>query len=254
MIKNKKARIEFPVGYHKFHKNQLFNFQLNQWHSLGFARFEDMQEVAPKIRTFEDWKIQMRELAEKALRENRRLNAAFYYRAAEFYVLKGDPDKELLYDKLRELFYDYFKKNGIRQYKVPYERSFLPAIKIPAGKGSKRGTIVMHGGFDSFIEDFYFMMKYFQAHGYEVIAFEGPGQGAALKKYNLAFDPRWEKSAKAVLDFFKLKDVIWYGISMGGWLCFRAAAFEPRISMVMASGIVYDYLLFYGAFIKKMHE
>jgi len=24
----------FPVGYHRFHKDQVFNFQLNRWHSL----------------------------------------------------------------------------------------------------------------------------------------------------------------------------------------------------------------------------
>ncbi|MFC1846193.1 hypothetical protein ACFLYM_02115 [Chloroflexota bacterium] len=31
---------------------------------------------------------------------------------------------------------------------------------------------------------------------------------------------------------------------MGGWFCFRAAAFEPRIKRVIASGIAYDYMLF----------
>ena len=34
--------ITFPIGYHDFHKDRGFNFQLNHWHSIGFARFEDM--------------------------------------------------------------------------------------------------------------------------------------------------------------------------------------------------------------------
>ena len=37
--------ITFPVGYYQFHKDQVFNFQLNRWHSLGYARFEDMEEA-----------------------------------------------------------------------------------------------------------------------------------------------------------------------------------------------------------------
>jgi pimeloyl-ACP methyl ester carboxylesterase len=108
----------------------------------------------------------------------------------------------------------------------------------------KKGTIVMHGGFDSYIEEFYSWMRYFAENGYEVIAFEGPGQGAARKKYGLALDYEWEKPTKAVLDYFTLDDVTLLGISMGGWFCFRAAAFESRIKRVIASGIAYDYMKF----------
>jgi pimeloyl-ACP methyl ester carboxylesterase len=37
-------------------------------------------------------------------------------------------------------------------------------------------------------------------------------------------------------------DVTLLGISMGGWLCFRAAANEPRIKRVIASSIAFDYM------------
>lgn len=76
----------FPVGYHEFHKDQLFNFQLNRWDSWGYARFEDMVKVGPKINNVEDWKNEMIKMAEKAIEEDRLMNAAFYYRAAEFYT------------------------------------------------------------------------------------------------------------------------------------------------------------------------
>lgn len=81
-----------------------------------------------------------------------------------------------------------------------------------------------------------------------MIAFEGPGQGAARKKYRLPLDYRWEKPAKAVLDYFQLDAVTWLGISMGGWFCFRAAAFESRIERVIASGIAFDYMKFPNIF------
>ncbi|MCP4415028.1 MAG: hypothetical protein GY805_00300 [Chloroflexi bacterium] len=43
-------------------------------------------------------------IAEKAVHENRLMNAAIYYRSAEFFTLYQDPDKELLYDKFSDLF------------------------------------------------------------------------------------------------------------------------------------------------------
>lgn len=244
MSENSIREFTFPVGYHPFHKDQLFNYQLNRWHSLGYARFEDMEEAGQRIDTFKDWRAEMVRLAEKALSEKRLMNAAFYYRAAEFYTFLGDPDKEIFYDAFTDLFYKVFGQDGIERFEVPYRDTFLPAMKVGAAGGSPKGIIVMHGGFDSFIEEFYSWMRYLANHGYEVIAFEGPGQGAVRKKYGLALDHEWEKPAKAVLDYFKLDDVTWLGISMGGYFCFRAAAFEPRIRRVIASGIAYDYMQF----------
>ena len=85
------------------------------------------------------------------------------------------------------------------------------------------------------------MMRIFADKGYEVITYEGPGQGKTRRKYGLAWDEKWEKPTKAVLDFFKLDDVSIYGISMGGHLCLRAAGFEPRIKRVISSGGAVDY-------------
>ena len=88
MTNSSKSKFTFPVGYHKFHKKQVFNFQLNRWHSFGYTRFEDMKEAGDKIITFDDWKTEMVKLAEKAVSEGRFMNAAFYYRAAEFYIYR----------------------------------------------------------------------------------------------------------------------------------------------------------------------
>jgi len=235
-------QFHFPVGYHQFHKDQVFNFQLNRWYSLGYARFEDMKEAGQRINTFEEWKTEMLRLAETAVAEDRLINAAFYYRAAEFYTLMGDPAKGPLYDKFIDLFYRASENDGIERLKVPYQDAYLPAIRIRPAAADRKGAIVIHGGFDSFIEEFYSWMRYFSEHGYDVISFEGPGQGAARKKYGLALDWKWERPAKAILDYFSLDDVTWLGISMGGWFCFRAAAFEPRIKRVMASSIAFDYM------------
>lgn len=246
-------RFKFPVGYHDFHKVKIIDFQLNRWYSLGYTQYKDTVDVAKRIHKFEDWKPEMVKLAQKALNENRLMNAAFYFRAAEFFVLHSDSDKEKLYNKFIDLFYNFvFNEESIERFLVPYEETFLPAIRVKSQKSKIKGTIVIHGGFDSFIEEFYSMADYFSYLGYDVVMFEGPGQGAALKKYNLPLTFKWEKPAKAVLDYFSLEDVTWLGISMGGWLCFRAAAFEPRIKRVIALSVAFDYMQIPNPFIKAL--
>lgn len=242
----------FPIGYHKFHKAQLFNFQLNRWHSLGYARFEDMEEAGKRITNFRNWKSEMLRLAEKAVAEDRLMNAAFYYRAAEFYTTSNDPEKKALYDKFIDLFYKVFEHDEIQRYKVPYEGAYLPVLRTSSAS-ARKGTVVLHGGFDSFIEEWYSMMKYFSEHGYEVIGFEGPGQGAALRKYGLSLTYEWEKPTKAILDYFNPENATLIGLSMGGWFCLRAAAFEPRIKRVIASGHAIDYMKSMNAVFRKVH-
>ena len=230
----------YPVGYQRFHRDQLFNFQLNRPYSLGYARLEDLTAAGQRIATFPEWKTEMLRQATVALSEGRLMNAAFYYRAAEFYTFPTDPDKELLYDQFSELFHRAFEEHEIERIRVPYRGVWLPAMVV-APEGRPRGTIILHGGYDSFIEEFYSMMRYFAASGFNVIGFDGPGQGGARRKAGLSLDYHWEQPVGAVLDHLGLEDVTLIGLSMGGYFALRAAAFEPRVKRVIASGHAFDY-------------
>lgn len=42
-----------------------------------------MIEAGQRVKTFEDWKTEMLRLADKAVPEERFMNAAFYFRVAE---------------------------------------------------------------------------------------------------------------------------------------------------------------------------
>ena len=242
--------ITFPVGYYHLHDTKIIDFQLNRWHSLGYCRLEDMRRAGKTIKSLDDWKDVMVDLADQALIEKRLMNAAFMYRAAEFFTRASDPDKLKLYDKFTDLFYNQLViGDPLQRHTIPYGNGALPAYSLPYQGKEQKGVLVLHGGFDSFIEEFYSLAHFFAASGYSVYAFEGPGQGGALRRYGLPLTHEWEKPAAAVLDYFDLKDVSWLGISMGGWMCFRAAAFEPRIRRVIASSIAYDYMEIPPAFV-----
>jgi pimeloyl-ACP methyl ester carboxylesterase len=246
------SQFKFPIGYEKFNRKQLFNFQLNRPYSFGYARFEDLKEVGSRINSFKGWKREMLKLAENAVSEKRFMNATFYYRAAEFYTKSNDPEKNLLYNKFIELFYKTFENQGIERHQIHYEKSLLSAIRLPTSNKNK-GTIVIHGGFDAFIEEFYSMMKYFSNRGYDVIGFEGPGQGATLRQHGIPITFEWEKPTKAILDYFQVEDVTMIGISMGGWFCLRAAGFENRIKRVVATGHAIDYMKSMPSIMRKIH-
>lgn len=131
------GRFSFPVGYQRFHRNQLFNFQLNRPYSLGYARLEDLHAAGQRIATFDTWKSEMLRLAMNAISEGRLMNAAFYYRAAEFYVFPDDPDKQPLYDRFSELFARAFEDHEIERIRISYQEAFLPAMVIRS-EGNQR--------------------------------------------------------------------------------------------------------------------
>ena len=237
-MKNEKSiqeEFEFPIGYHTFNKNKDINFQLNRLHTFGFLTQTDVAAAGEMIKTNEDWQSVWTDLAADFLAKDRPLAAAFSYRAAELYALPDDPQKIQFYDQFVDLYYGAVQVENLEKFSIPYRQGALPAICL--SPPNHRGTIVMHGGFDSFLEELIRVGQYLSKAGYEVIMFEGPGQGAAIRKHNLTFTHEWEHPVAAVLDYFKLNDVTLIGISLGGYLALRAAAFEPRVARVVCYDI-----------------
>jgi pimeloyl-ACP methyl ester carboxylesterase len=231
-------KINFPETYKDYHPVKELNFQFNRF--AAGIRDEDILAIAPRIKNYADWKREHLAIAALAEKERRFMNAAMYYRLAEFFMEPGDPDKTMAYEKFTGLMNDLFKNENIKRASVPYEGARLPAVSLKGG--GRKGTIVFHGGFDSFIEEFYPVMLYLKSSGYDIIAFEGPGQGAALRKQGLPMTHEWEKPVAAVLDHFRLSDVTLVGMSLGGYLALRAAAFDRRISRVVAFDAMYEFI------------
>ena len=124
---------------------------------------------------------------------------------------------------------------------VPYGEATLPTYDVHPAE-SPRGTIVVSGGFDEYTEEIFPLLLAGAQGGYRIVAFDGPGQGGALEDDGLAMTPAWERPVGAVLDHFDLDDVTLIGISLGGGLAIRAAAFEPRIRRVVALDVLDNFL------------
>lgn len=231
-----------PVGYIRFHRNRFIDYQINRIHAEGFTRLEDLRDAAARIHTFEDYVRVFTEHADRATDEGRWANAAFYLRAAEFFTPPGTEAKRLVYERFLAAFDRAFGDEGIERVDVPYGTGHLPASRLRARGGDSKGVILFFGGFDSLIEEFVAVWKRFAEAGFDVIAFEGPGQGGARTMYGQVFDHDWEKPVAAVLDHFAIREASLIGLSMGGYWALRAAAFEPRIARVVAWPPVYDWM------------
>ena len=231
----------FQVGSRLLHPEPNFNFQLNRLALWNGGDWGELAEAAKHIANAADWEREILALGEKAMAEGRMENAAGYFRMAEFFMYDGNPEKLSVYHKAKDLFNRInaptFESGEVRRVQVPYMGAYLP-VWVALPEHGARHTLLLHGGFDSYIEEFFHMARHLAAKGYAVYLFEGPGQGEALRVGKLKFTHEWHKPVSAILDFFGLEDVTLVGISLGGVLAPRAAAFEKRIRRVVGFSIL----------------
>jgi pimeloyl-ACP methyl ester carboxylesterase len=237
--------ITFPVGTHRFHEEPNFNYQMNRWTAFGDLPVDVMKKAAGRIKNLDDWCGEFLKLAEEAMSRRDIRRAAFYYRSVDFFLPYSDPRKKEIYDRtvslMRELHAPYFSMRRIQEHYLPYGAGGFPVWHAPAASAKSRGTILFTGGFDCIKEELVPVMIYFSDAGYDLYYLEGPGQGETLAKEGIPMTHEWEKPVAAVLDHFKLDDVIIIGLSLGGYLAPRAAMHEKRIGRVITWGIMYDF-------------
>lgn len=237
----------FPVGFHPFHKDEGLNFQLNRFYASGVLSYDEVKDIGSHIRDFETWIKLFLELAEKAKAQGNMEKAALCYRAAQFYTLGNEKDesgkllKVVLYEKCFEAYAKAYK--DIKYERVPFKSGYLPVYIMKHSHNSK-GVIVMHGGYDSFMQEFVRYAMYLYEAGYDIYLFEGAGQGEVLCRCNIKMTPQWESCVTSILDYYNLTDVTLIGISLGGYLATRAAAYEPRVKRLVMYDLIYD---FYGS-------
>ena len=100
-------------------------------------------------------------------------------------------------------------------------------------KPRPRPTLIVHGGFDSTLEELYTSTAApALERGYNCLTFEGPGQGGVIRKQKIPFRHDWERVVTPVVDYALTRSevidptcIALMGISMGGYLAARAVCF-----------------------------
>ena len=229
----------FPVGYYPLHPNAVLNFQLNRfWEWVGEEQMlEELRAAAPRIASFADWVKEMLDLSDKALADGRSLPAAYYARMAQFFL---DPDDPRYQPALRRFLDNVLSGFGVTpddHHMVPYQQAQLSAYRFTPAQ--PRGTIVVFGGYDSYIEEWLPAALAFRDAGLDTVVFDGPGQGTVLDA-GTPMTPDWHLPVAAILDYFGLAGVTLVGFSLGGCLVIRATAREPRVAHAIAWDICPD--------------
>jgi pimeloyl-ACP methyl ester carboxylesterase len=236
--------------FHHFHPDPNVNFQLNRF--LVPGQEQQFADIGAKIKDFDDWKSQFLTAAAEHEQSGALGPASRLYRAAEFFMSPDDPDRLRAAEKFIALFYRLNNSEDLQRIRIPYGTGQLHGLRLrPAARfcldapgqapTPPNGTIVMHAGFDAYIEEFHAIAKTFALRGYDVVMFDGPGQGSTLMCENMPMTHEWEKPVGAVLDHLGLTDVTLIGISLGGYLAIRAAAYEPRVKRVVAFDVMLDF-------------
>ncbi len=174
------------------------------------------------------------------------LRASTYYFSAEFF-LHGDPADPRIaaaYDRSVECF----RRAAVAEpVEIPYEGTVLRGYFYRAPGAGPKPVLLIHSGFDGSAEECHYLGAAGGAErGYHVLTFDGPGQPSAIRHDDLVFRPDWEHVVTPVVDFVLGIEgvdpdrVALLGISLGGMLAPRAAAFESRLAALVAVDGVYD--------------
>ena len=251
------------------------SFSFETLRTAGFAAYggADLGEVlttASRIGEGDEagwhqaWKAtaqRLAEIGEQALASGHRvsarealLRASNYYRTATAFLLQQpatDPEMTLLSAGQRDTFaaaaalFD----TPVQDVSIPYEDTTLPAyLFLVDDSGAPRPTIVYNSGYDSTREESYFVIAAAALRrGYNVLAFDGPGQGAVLRDQKLVMRPDWEAVITPVVDYALTRDeiaadeIVLFGYSLGGYLVARAAAFEHRVAALILDDGIHDF-------------
>ncbi|MFP3869119.1 MAG: alpha/beta hydrolase family protein [Desulfobacteraceae bacterium] len=237
----------------------------------GGADVGEVLKTAYSIREGDDdsWYREWRKTADHCARTGERFRAqgrkisarqeffkaSNYYRTAEFFLHTNPKDPRIVsvWQKSRDSFRKAAKlaDHPIIPVTIPFEGTTLPGyLCLVDQSGAKRPLLIIHSGFDGTAEELYFETAYFAVQrGYNVLLFEGPGQGGVIRLQKLPFRPNWETVVTPVVDYALSRRevdgnrIALLGISFGGYLAPRAAAFEKRIKACIANGGVYDFHL-----------
>jgi pimeloyl-ACP methyl ester carboxylesterase len=260
----------------RFFSNQTYHFETLRAVGYTVSGGADIGEVLETVKQIEEGNAQswfaawaatsdrVHALAERTKdpisKSGAYLRAHGYQRLGGFLLPPDDPKRPASWEKEVAYFY-----KGLNALDIPYERIAVPyagsslrALYLPGPEGADhKPLIVMVGGGDSTLEELYLVLgKAAGERGYSILLYEGPGQGQALRD-GLMFLPEWEQPTTAVIGEFlcchaRPAKMVLIGMSLGGYLAPRAAAFDEQFDGVVAFDTCFDVEQCFGPIIAAL--
>lgn len=235
-------------------------------HILGLSRYGmsdagEVFEVMGQMKSADerDWALAWGGMAERLKRNavrsesyGKKVSASSaYLRAASYYRFAlasfSDVNDPVMEEYTTESISCYRSYLGLSGYpgeviEIPYEDTVLSGYfyRSPAA-GEKAPLMILTPGRDTLGEDTVWVYDEALKRGIHCIVVEGPGQGAVLRLKKIPFRNDWEKVVSPIVDYaaripgVDMDRIALMGISFGGYLVPRAAAFEKRIRLCIAN-------------------
>lgn len=178
--------------------------------------------------------------------------AATYYLTCERLQAHGAPGRAELYQRFLDVFKRGLELSGENciRVEIPYEGKVLSALYTRAeGVTGPAPMLVQVNGLDSTKEMKYRvgMPQWLAKRGVSSLVVDQPGTGEALRLQGLTARYDSEHWASKIVDWLETfpgvdpKRIGMEGVSLGGYYCPRAVAFEPRFACGVVWGANHDW-------------
>jgi dienelactone hydrolase len=204
---------------------------------------------------------QLCELADEDLARGRQISAGEKLRRASAYLITAErlqahdaPGRIELYKRELALFEQGMRLMGepVQRVEIPYEGTHLSALYRPAmglKPGERAPLLVQLNGLDSTKEMkcLVNLQSWLAQRGVSSLMVDQPGTGEALRLQGLTARFDAEHWASRVFDWLETRDDVdpkrigCEGVSLGGYYCPRAVAFEPRFAAGVCWGANHDW-------------
>ena len=200
-------------------------------------------------------------LADEDEAQGRLLSAGEKLRRASSYLITAErlqahdaPGRMELYRRELALFLKGSRLLGdkVQRVEIPYEGAHLSALYLPAEglqPGQRAPLLVQLNGLDSTKEMKYLvgLPAWLARRGVSSLVVDQPGSGEALRLHGLSARFDAEHWASRVVDWLEqqpdvdAKRIGCEGVSLGGYYCPRAVAFELRFACGVVWGANHDW-------------
>ncbi|PVZ42511.1 S9 family peptidase [Pseudomonas sp. CC120222-01a] len=178
--------------------------------------------------------------------------AATYYLTCERLQAHGAPGRGALFQQFLDCFSQgiTLSKENCERVEIPYEGKVLSALYVRAeGVEGPAPLLVQVNGLDSTKEMKYRvgLPSWLAKRGVSSLVVDQPGTGEALRLHGLTARFDSEHWASRVVDWLETRDDVdpkrigMEGVSLGGYYCPRAVAFEPRFACGVVWGANHDW-------------